>query len=415
MQWASAVSDSAQFDQAVAAVAHDIAAQMQGYAIDLALAFVSPHHAAHFLELPAAVARAMPHRTLVGCSAGGVIGGGHEVEQRPGLAVVAAHLPEVTVTPIHMDGDALPDLDGSPRSWQEAIGVPADPTPHFIVLVDPFTFPAEDFLAGLDYAYPESRKVGGIASAAQRPGQNVLYAAGQVHRAGAVIVALAGNLTIDTVVAQGCRPIGKPMLVTRAERNILLKLDGKPPLEVIQELVEELSAADRRLAQRALFLGIVTDALITEPRAGDFLVRNIIGVDPERGALAIGEILEEGQLVQFQLRDAAAAAEDLRELLGRAGAAPAGAAPADAAPTGDTPAHPVPRGALLFSCLGRGVGLFGRPDHDTELFRRRFEGVPVGGFFANGEIGPVGASTHLHGYTSAFGIFRPLRPSTEAD
>lgn len=405
MQWASAVSDSPLFDEAVAAVARDIAAQMQGQAIDVALAFISPHHAAHFLELPAALARAIPHRTLAGCSAGGVIGGGHEVEQRPGLAVVTAHLPEVTVTPIHMDGDSLPDLDGSPRAWQDSIGVPADPAPHFIVLVDPFTFPAEDLLAGLDYAYPESRKLGGIASGAERPGQNVLYAGGRVHRAGAVVVALAGNIAVDTVVAQGCRPIGKPMLVTRAERNILLQLDGKSPLEVIQGLVEELSAADRRLARRALFLGIVKDALLTEPGAGDFLVRNIIGVDPERGALAIGEILEEGQLVQFQLRDAAAAAEDLRELLGRAGAAPV---------AGGAPAPPVPRGALLFSCLGRGRGLFGRPDHDTELFSRRFQGVPVGGFFASGEIGPVGASTHLHGYTSAFGIFRPARPSTEA-
>lgn len=404
MQWASAVSDSAHLDQAVAAVSRDIAAQMHGDAIDFALVFVSPHHVAHYLEIPRLLARAIPHRTLAGCSAGGVIGGGHEVEQRPGLAVVTAHLPEVTVTPVHVDGDALPDLDGSPRAWQEAIGVAPDPTPHFIVLADPFTFPAEDFLAGLDYAYPESRKVGGIASAAQRPGQNALYGGGQVHRSGAVVVALAGNIAIDTVVAQGCRPIGKPMLVTRAERNILLQIDGKPPLAVIQELVEDLSAADRRLAQRALFVGVVKDALITEPGPGDFLVRNIIGVDPERGALAIGEILEEGQLVQFQLRDAEAAAEDLNQLLVRAGTAPAGTAPA----------RPLPRGALLFSCLGRGVGLFGRPDHDTEIFLRRFRGVPVGGFFANGEIGPVGASTHLHGYTSAFGIFRPVRPSPQA-
>ncbi len=393
MQWASAVSDAVTLDEAITSVGRHITAEMAGATIDLALVFVSPHHAPRYREVPRLLATAMPHRMLAGCSAGGVIGGGHEIEQRPGIAVAAAHLPEVTVTPIQVEGDALPDLDGSPRAWQDAIGVAPEPTPHFILLADPFTFPVEDFLAGLDFAYPTSRKVGGMASAAARPGQNALYLRGETFRAGAVTVALSGNVAVDTVIAQGCRPVGKLHQVTRADRNILLELDGKPPLQVIQELVAELPPEDQRLAQRALSLGIVVD-LVTEPQAGDYLIRNIIGVDPERGALAIGEILREGQLVRFQLRDAQAARQDLADLLSRASAGPP---------------RPSPRGALLFTCLGRGIGLFGEPDHDTALFQSRFHGVPVGGFFANGEIGPVGLSTQIHGFTSAFGIFRPLR------
>ena len=160
--------------------------------------------------------------------------------------------------------------------------------------------------------------------------------------------------------------------------------------------LSSLSPADQKLAQRALLLGIVMDDMISTPEPGDFLIRNIIGVDQQRGLLAIGELLREGQLVQFHLRDATTAAEDLSGVLSRyAGETWSGSA----------------RGALLFSCLGRGVHLYGRPDHDTDLFRTALGGLPLGGFFCNGEIGPVGGATRLHGFTSSFGIFRPLENS----
>lgn len=413
VRWSSAVSDEPILEDAVASVARDVLAGMGGEPIDLAVLFVSHHFAKRYAEVAALVREAAPHGTLVGCTAGGVIGGGREVEQRSGLSLTAASLPSVAITPLALEASFLPDADAGPGAWHEAIGVAPEPTPHFVILADPFSFPAEDLLAGLDFAYPRSAKIGGLASGARQPGGNALYlgapgaaaaagvevgatsaTAARVLRSGAVGVALSGNVAVDTVVAQGCRPIGRPMRVTRCEGNVLIELEGEPPLKTIREIVISLPDEDRRIASHALFLGVVTNELLPEPGPGDFLIRNLVGLDPEHGAIAIGDHLRNGQIVQFHLRDPRAAAVDLGSVLDRfAGGSPA----------------PEARGALLFSCLGRGVHLFGRPDHDTDIFRSRVGDIPLGGFFCNGEIGPVGGTTYLHGYTSAFGIFRPVR------
>ena len=201
-----------------------------------------------------------------------------------------------------------------------------------------------------------------------------------------------GNITIDTVVAQGCRPIGKPMRITQSQRNMLESLDGETPLNVLRALFPTLTERDQGLMRNSLFLGVVMDEFIDEPQQGDFLIRNVMGMDDRSGSLAIGEMLKEGQLVQFHLRDADTSAQDLAAVLERY--------------AGDNRENDV-HGALLFSCLGRGQYLYGRPNHDTDLFRDKLGAVPLGGFFCNGEIGPVSGTTFLHGYTSSFGIFRP--------
>jgi small ligand-binding sensory domain FIST len=320
-----------------------------------------------------------------------VIGGGHEIEQRSAFALTAARLPGVEIKTFTIERMALPDLDASPRAWHEAIAVPPEPVHQFILLIDPFSFPAEDLLAGLDFAYPESVKIGGLASAAQRPGGNALYLDSETHASGAVGVALSGDIAVDTVVAQGCRPIGKPMQITKAERNYILQLDGRSPIQVVRELIMSLPEEDRTLARNSLFIGILQNELTSDPERSDYLIRNILGMEPEHGALAIGELLREGQLIQFHLRDARTAAEDVSHLLGRFAA--------------QERSHAA-RGALLFSCLGRGMFLYGHPDHDTDMFKEKVGDLPVGGFFCSGEIGPVGGTTRLHGYTSSFGIFR---------
>jgi small ligand-binding sensory domain FIST len=208
-------------------------------------------------------------------------------------------------------------------------------------------------------------------------------------------VALSGNVVVDTLVAQGCRPVGELMRVTRCQGNILYELDGRPAFEAVQELFATLDEYDRRLAGTALFVGVLMDEFRDEPRVGDFLIRNLIGADPRRGALAVGEYLQEGMRVRFHLRDAETSAEDLHTML-----------------KGYEKSSPETlSGALLFSCLGRGEGLYGLPNFDTGVFREHLGDVPVGGFFCNGEIGPVGGNTFLHGYTSSFGLFRPRTPA----
>jgi small ligand-binding sensory domain FIST len=205
-------------------------------------------------------------------------------------------------------------------------------------------------------------------------------------------LALDGNITVDTVVAQGCRPIGSPMRISKSDRNMLLELEGEAPMAVLRNLYQEVPKRDQELLGHSLFLGVVMDELIDSPVQGDFLIRNVVGMDQSTGGLAIGEMLKEGQLVQFHLRDAETSTDDLQAVLGRYAA--------------EHWENDIP-GALLFSCLGRGQFLFGKPNHDTDLFREKLGDVPLGGFFCNGEIGPVSGTTFLHGYTSSFGLFRP--------
>jgi small ligand-binding sensory domain FIST len=196
---------------------------------------------------------------------------------------------------------------------------------------------------------------------------------------------------VDALVAQGCRPVGPVYTVNRCERNVILQLDGAPPLKALQTIYDGADARTRDLLQRALFVGLLPAAHgSTEPQAGDHLIRNVMALDSQKGSVAVGALLREGQRLQFHVRDAEAADEDLRKVLARF--------------KSESPEQKV-RGALLFSCLGRGERLFGEADHDSQAFAAAFGHSSLGGFFCNGEIGPVGANTYIHGFTSSFGLF----------
>jgi small ligand-binding sensory domain FIST len=390
MKWASAAADDASLESAIRRAAVDVRTQLGGCAADLVVAFVSSHHAAAFERVPAVIAAELGGGMLIGCSAGGVIGGGREIEQRPGVSISAAYLPGVTIRPFHLTTDALPDPSADAEAWRRAVGVDPADAAVILLLPEPFTFDAESCIRGFDLAYGGATTIGGIASGGRQPGVNALFLGDAARRQGAVGLALAGNVAVDTIVAQGCRPIGDPMFVTSCERNVIRALDGRSPLEVLQQLHDQLDERDRHLARHSLFMGIVMKEDRHEYRQGDFLIRNLIGVDAQSGALAVGALLDESAVVQFHLRDAQTSAHDLEELLGRHQMAE----------------NPPPRGSLLFSCLGRGQFLYGEADHDTNAFRRHVGDVPLGGFFCNGEIGPVHGTTFLHGYTSAFGLFR---------
>jgi small ligand-binding sensory domain FIST len=391
MKWASAVSEQANLEEAIEECAASVLSKLGGTAPDLAATFVSPHYEVDYDNVSGLVKQRLGSAIVFGCSGGGIIGNGEEIEQRPAVSITSASLPGVEIVDFHLDGDSLPDLDAGPASWEELVKVSKDQDPQFIIVADPFSFPVQNLLMGLDFAFSQSVKIGGLASGAQQQGGNALFLNDRVYRSGAVGLALHGNITVDTVVAQGCRPVGQPMRITESQRNMLVKLDGQPPLNYLKELFETMSRRDQGLMQNSLFLGVVMDELLETPQQGDFLIRNVVGMDASAGVLAIGEMLKEGQLVQFHLRDAETSAEDLTAVLDRY-----------AIENRENQVH----GALLFSCLGRGQYLYGRPNHDTEIFHEKLGPVPLGGFFCNGEIGPVSGTTFLHGYTSSFGIFR---------
>lgn len=387
----STVSEESDPEAAAAQAAAAILSGLGRGAADLMVIFTSQHHRNAYDDIPVLLQKKIGARVFLGCSAGGVIGGGREVEHRPGLSVTAAVLPGVKLVAFHIDNTDLPEPGAPVGEWSALVGVKPEMVPHFLLLPDPFTFESERFLQGLDRTFPDSRKVGGLASGAQAPGGNALHLMGNNYNSGLVGVAMSGDITVDTIVAQGCRPIGDPMFITKCDRNLLLELDGEPVGDKLQQLYRGLDSLDQELFKDSLFLGIVMREEQQEYRQGDFLIRNLIGMDPRSGGIAIGSTLQPNQVVQFHLRDARTSAEDLEQMLTRY----------HRGRPGDSP-----EGSLLFSCLGRGSHLYGRPDHDTGTFRRHLGEVPLGGFFCNGEIGPVQGRTFLHGYTSSFALFR---------
>jgi small ligand-binding sensory domain FIST len=396
MKWASALIGSkgtkkdANLSELLGQCSRDVKAQLKGQRPDLVVVFVSPNFSDDYHRVPLVLTDELKPRHLIGCSASGLIGGGKEVESEPAVAVTAAVLPDVEIGTFHVVNADMPDLDDPPHKWEQLANIEATKNPHFILLPDPFSFRIDTFVQGLDFAFPQAAKIGGMASGASRATMNALFLDDKVYRNGMVGASLSGDVIVETIVAQGCRPIGKPMRVTKCKKNFIFELEGRPAVELLHDVIERLTPAEQDLVKDSLFIGIAMDEFRESHRAGDFLIRNIIGIEPNSGALVISEMVRGEQTIQFHVRDAATSADDLRQLLKQYREAHSGAV----------------QGALLFSCLGRGQHLYGMPNHDSDCFKEYLGAVPLGGFFCNGEIGPVGGTTFLHGYTSSFGIFR---------
>lgn len=393
IQWANALSTRPSLEAAVADVVETATASLAAPA-DLGLVFISSAFSSEYPRLLPLLKERLSVPVLLGCSGGGIVGMQQgqiqEMEDSPALSLTLACLPGVDIVPFHLVAEDLPDLDSSPSTWVELLGVPMSAKPHFILLSEPFSAHVNDLLQGLDFAYPGSICLGGLASSSQMGGRTSLFFNDKIYKEGTVGVALSGNIVIETIVSQGCRPIGKPYQISACERNIVLELEAQQPLIILRDLLESLSENDRQLSQHSLFVGVARDEFKQDLGQGDFLIRNLLGVDPKFGAIAIGDRIRPGQRIQFHLRDAQTSAEDLEYLLQRY--------------QKQTQSHPAAAGALMFSCLGRGEGLYGKPNFDSQLFSRYLNHVPLAGFFCNGEIGPVGGNTFLHGYTSVFGI-----------
>jgi small ligand-binding sensory domain FIST len=395
MKWASALvgargKKDTTLSELLARCCDEISEQLGGDKPDLLVVFVSPNFLDDYHHVPIVIKDKIRPAHLIGCSASGLIGGGQEVETQPAVAMTAAVLPEVKIETFHLVNADMPDLDDPPDRWEKLVKVmPAD-NPHFILLPDPFSFKIDSFVQGLDYAFPRASKVGGMASGANRAAMNGLFLDDHLYRNGMVGACVHGNVIVETIVAQGCRPIARPLRVTKCKNNFILELEGKPAVESLHDVIQDLSPREQDLVKDSLFIGIAMDEFRDAHHAGDFLVRNIIGIEPNSGALVIGEVVREEQTIQFHVRDAATSADDLRALL------------KEYRDSHDANVD----GALLFSCLGRGEHLYGMRNHDSDCFKEYLGAVPLGGFFCNGEIGPVRGTTFLHSYTSSFGIFR---------
>lgn len=358
-----------------------------GADVDLALLFVTSPHAEALGEAAAAVRNILRPNVLVGAAAVSVVGTSREVEERPGLTLWAGRFGG-GVLPLELTASRIAPDEVELSGWPAPEDIPFEPS-ALLLIGDPYSFPAEAFFDFAAEQYPRLPVIGGMASGARTRGGTRLLVDDRIVTSGAVGALLGPGVDVESVVSQGCRPIGEPWAVTAAEGNVVHLLAGKPPLERLVELAKDALTDDEvtLVNQGALHIGRVIDESKAEFAAGDFLVRNVLGGDRTTGAIALADRIDIGTTVQFHLRDAAAASAELRAMLrGRR---------ADA--------------ALVFTCNGRGVFTFGVPDHDASVVEDELGAVPVAGFFAAGEFGPVGGRNFVHGFTASIALLRERR------
>lgn len=388
--FAAALSTKASARGAVAEVCEQVEAGLGG-PCHLAMLFASAHHAADMQRVAQEVQQWLAPACLLGCTAEAVVGNQLEIENEPALSLWAARLPGVALHSMHLQFARTPD-GGTVTGWPDDMPAQWPAGAALLLLADPFTFPADRLIERLNDDRPGTVVLGGMASGAVAPGENRLLAGPRIFDEGAVGVLVHGDIRVDAIVSQGCRPIGRPLVVTKADQQLIFELGGRPALKQLEELFAELPPADQRLVQSGLHVGLVINEYQEQFQRGDFLVRNCLGVDRGSGAIAVADFVRTGQTVQFHVRDAGSAHDDLGALL---------AAAREHARQ--------PAGALLFTCNGRGTRMFDEPHHDATVLRDQLGDLPVAGFFAQGELGPVGGRNFLHGFTASVALFSATR------
>jgi small ligand-binding sensory domain FIST len=355
--------------------------ELAGEAASLAVLLVSRSHTDKAADVLRAVRRMLRPPALVGCVAQTIVAGRHELEDQPAVAVwLASGLPAETFQ-LEFVRTASGGLLTGYRFDQSTQDV-------HLLLPDPYTFPAHLLIEHLNTDLPGTAVVGGVVSGGRRRGDARLFCNRDVFASGLVGVRLPGRHAIP-IVSQGCRPIGHSYIVTGAQDDVITELAGRPPLQRLREIAAGLPPDEQELVSNGLLIGVVADEHLATPGQGDFLIRGLLGADPATGAIEIGQVVEVGATVQFQVRDAVGADKDLRLTVERTVA--------------ELPGRPV--GALLFTCNGRGRRMFGVADHDASTIEQLLGGIPLAGFFAAGEIGPIAGRNALHAFTASMALF----------
>lgn len=367
--------------------------QELGGSPDLLLSFFSGSYAERLATVYERVLAQLRPQTSIGCTADSLIGTRVELEHEDAISIWGARLPNSRLTSCHFELHRSPEgpvIVGWPDSWRSE----RSPEDFLLLLGEPFSFPTDVLLERLAEDHPDLTVIGGMAARGFSPGSNRLMLNDRIVEQGAVAVLVQGGVQLTSVLSQGCRPIGRPWVVTKADRNELLELGGRPALEVLREVFVELPTREQQAVNEGLLIGRVIDEYKREFGMGDFLVRGVVGLDPERKSIAVTDYMKAGQTVQFHIRDQASAHEELEQMLGR------------------IPSQPPPVGGLIFSCNGRGTHMFSQDGHDAQCVANRFGDLPLAGFFAAGEIGPVGGRAFVHGFTASMALLRDASPAT---
>jgi small ligand-binding sensory domain FIST len=369
--------------------AENVRSQLHAPQVDLGLVFMSPRfftQARQILEILRVHARCP---LLAGCSSQGLIVGPEEVEDNAGLTLGLYALPGSDLKAVHFVQEQVEEANG-PGYWRMETGVDVEQSNGWLAFLDPFHLDSEAWLRTWNEAYAPLPVLGGLASGEFTEQRTQVYLNGDVFEEGGIAISIGGNVRLAGVISQGCTPIGETWTLTKVEQNIIHEIGNRPAYEVLAETFSQLPPAEQKIARGNLFVGLVVNEYLEDFHRGDFLIRNLLGADPRSGSIAVGAFPRQGQTMQFQRRSAAAAMEDMGELLQRAGKELHGA-----------PVY----GGCLCSCNGRGQNLFGRPHHDAKSVQEQFGPMGLAGFFCNGEIGPIGEKNFLHGYTASLALF----------
>ena len=357
--------------------------------VSLGLVFMAPRYfkqARQILEILRVHAR-IP--LLVGCSSQSLIADGLEVEENAGLTLGLYALPGAELTAVRFTQEQVDEANG-PGYWVMEAGVDAEKSNGWLAFIDPFHLDSESWLKSWNEAYAPLPVLGGLASGDFSEQSTQVYLNGEVFEEGGVAISFGGGVRLVGVTSQGCTPIGETWTLTKVEQNVIHEIGNRPAYEVLAETFNQLSPEDQKRARGNLFIGLVVNEYLEDFHRGDFLIRNLLGADPRSGTIAVGATPRLGQTIQFQRRSAAAATEDMNELLAQTRIR-----------LKSTPIY----GGCLCSCNGRGQGMFGRPNHDAQLVQERLGPIGLSGFFCNGEIGPVGERSFLHGFTASLALF----------
>lgn len=390
MQIATAVGHTSDDPHIAHELVEQIHAALGDLTVDTAILFATADFVEHLELITAQIQETLQPLTMIGCTGETLIHGQTEFEEQPAITLWAAHLPRAKVRSFHLSASDIHQFE-TPNDIHDYIGVGDDVEPNFVLIGEPYTLGEETLrmLDKLELGYPQRTAIGGMASLVQAAGHNRLIFDGQVLSGGLVGLALWGDVQIDVVVSQGCRPIGEHMVITQAEGNVIRKVGGRSPWDALTQMLPECSPRDVELARTSgLLVGRVINEYQRSFGCGDFLIRQPLGFDRDSGALAINDFVRVGQTIQYHVRDGVTANEELNSLL-------------------DQRAMREAAGALLFTCNGRGTHLFTQRNHDARAVGERHDGLPVAGFFCAGEIGPIGQRNFLHGHTASIGFFRP--------
>jgi small ligand-binding sensory domain FIST len=380
---AAAVSTDGDTRAAAEDVAERVRDDLAGAPADVAFLFLSPEHAGEAEAAAAAVMDILQPGALAGATGEAVIGTGCELEGVPAMSLLAMNLPGGRAHVHHL---SVRDTGDGPAVEMPADLLPAPGEP-MLLIADPYSFPADAFLEGVEGRFQGAVAVGGLASGGAGPGEHAFICGRRVMRHGAIAVTVEGDVRLRVLVSQGCAPVGPEMVITSADGNVIHELAGRPAYERLTDIVAGLDDHGRDLVQRGLLAGLVIDENRAEYGRDDYLMRAVMGGDADQGSLVVGDTVRVGQTFRFHARDADSADADLRAALRRH------------AGDGERP-----QAGLLFACNGRGSNMYADPDHDAGAVVDELGPIPLAGMFCSGEIGPVGGHTFLHGFTATMAL-----------